>query len=49
MAVAGIRDISVIDTPPRNRLPIHTEILPFDDERIRDAVLREVDRGGRSR
>ena len=46
MAVAGIRDISVIDTPPRNRLPIHTEILPFDDERIRDAVLREVDRGG---
>ncbi|MCK4351081.1 MAG: transcription-repair coupling factor, partial [Candidatus Krumholzibacteria bacterium] len=27
-------------------LPIHTEILPFDDERIRDAVLREVDRGG---
>jgi transcription-repair coupling factor (superfamily II helicase) len=46
MAIAGIRDISVIDTPPRNRLPIHTEILPFDDERIRDAVLREVDRGG---
>jgi len=46
MAVAGIRDISVIDTPPRNRLPIHTEILPFDDERIRDAVMREVDRGG---
>ena len=46
MAVSGVRDISVIDTPPRNRLPIHTEILPFDDERIRDAVLREVDRGG---
>jgi len=46
MAMAGIRDVSVIDTPPRNRLPIHTEILPFDDERIRDAVLREVDRGG---
>ena len=46
MAVSGLRDISVIDTPPRNRLPIHTEILPFDDERIRDAVLREVDRGG---
>ena len=46
MALSGIRDISIIDTPPRNRLPIHTEILPFDDERIRDAVLREVDRGG---
>jgi transcription-repair coupling factor (superfamily II helicase) len=48
MAMSGIRDISVIDTPPRNRLPIHTEILPFDDERIRDAVLREVDRGGQA-
>jgi transcription-repair coupling factor (superfamily II helicase) len=46
MAVSGLRDVSVIDTPPRNRLPIHTEILPFDDERIRDAVLREVARGG---
>jgi transcription-repair coupling factor (superfamily II helicase) len=46
MAISGIRDISVIDTPPRNRLPIHTEILPFDDEHIRDAVMREVDRGG---
>jgi transcription-repair coupling factor (superfamily II helicase) len=46
MAISGLRDISVIDTPPRNRLPIHTEILPFDDEWIRDVVLREVDRGG---
>jgi transcription-repair coupling factor (superfamily II helicase) len=46
MAISGIRDISTIDTPPRNRLPIHTEILPFDDEHIRDAVMREVDRGG---
>ena len=46
MAISGIRDISVIDTPPRNRLPIHTEILPFDDERIREAVMREIGRGG---
>jgi transcription-repair coupling factor (superfamily II helicase) len=46
MAISGIRDLSVIDTPPRNRLPIHTEILAFDDDRIREAVLREVDRGG---
>jgi len=46
MAISGLRDISVIDTPPRNRLPIHTEILPFDDDRIRDAIIREVDRGG---
>ena len=46
MAISGIRDISTIDTPPRNRLPIHTEILPFDDERIREAVMREIGRGG---
>jgi transcription-repair coupling factor (superfamily II helicase) len=46
MAISGIRDFSVIDTPPRNRLPIHTEILPFDDACIRDACMREIDRGG---
>jgi transcription-repair coupling factor (superfamily II helicase) len=46
MAISGIRDISVIDTPPRNRLPIHTEIISFDDERIRESIMREVDRGG---
>ena len=46
MAISGIRDFSVIDTPPRNRLPIHTEILPFDDASIRDACMREIDRGG---
>jgi transcription-repair coupling factor (superfamily II helicase) len=46
MALAGIRDISVIDTPPRNRLPIQTEILPFDDSRIEEAIMREIERGG---
>jgi len=46
MALSGIRDLSVIDTPPRNRLPIHTEIIPFDDDEIRDAIMREIQRGG---
>ncbi len=46
MAVSGIRNISVIDTAPRNRLPIHTEILPFDDEKIRESIMREINRGG---
>ncbi len=46
MAISGIRDISVIDTAPRNRLPIHTEILPFDDEKIKEAIMREIGRGG---
>ncbi|MDZ7372971.1 MAG: transcription-repair coupling factor [candidate division KSB1 bacterium] len=46
MALVGARDLSVINTPPRDRLPIHTEVLPFNKEVIRKAILREVDRGG---
>jgi transcription-repair coupling factor (superfamily II helicase) len=46
LSLAGARDMSVIETPPRDRLPVHTEIVESDDEIITDAVLREVDRGG---
>ncbi len=46
LSLAGARDLSVIETPPRDRLPIHTEILEQDDEVLTEAVLREVDRGG---
>ncbi len=46
LSLAGARDLSVIETPPLDRLPVHTEILEHDDEVIADAVLREVDRGG---
>ncbi|HEY2955649.1 MAG TPA: transcription-repair coupling factor [Candidatus Eisenbacteria bacterium] len=46
LSLAGARDMSVIETPPRDRLPVHTEILEYDEEVIADAVLREVDRGG---
>ena len=46
MSLGGIRDISLIRTPPLDRLPVHTEIVPFDEEIMRDAILREVDRGG---
>jgi len=46
LSLAGARDMSVIETPPRDRLPVHTEIIETDDEVIRDAILREVDRGG---
>jgi transcription-repair coupling factor (superfamily II helicase) len=46
MALMGSRDMSVINTPPQDRLPIHTEILPFDEQRIAAAVLREVERRG---
>ena len=46
MALAGIRDLSVIDTPPEERVPIKTYVLPFDEHLVREAVLRELDRGG---
>ena len=46
LSLAGARDMSVIETPPRDRLPVHTEICESDDDLITDAILREVDRGG---
>jgi transcription-repair coupling factor (superfamily II helicase) len=46
MALAGIRDLSVIDTPPEDRVPIKTYVLPYDEHLIREAILRELDRGG---
>ena len=46
MAMAGIRDMSVIDTPPDDRIPIKTYVLPHDDKLVREAILREIDRGG---
>jgi len=46
MALGGIRDVSLIRTPPLDRLPVHTEIVPFDEEVMRETILRELDRGG---
>ncbi len=46
MSLMGARDMSIINTPPRDRLPIHTEVIPFDEGRIAEAILREIDRGG---
>ena len=46
MSLFGVRDMSQINTPPRDRLPIHTEIMEFDQKFVREAVLREVERGG---
>ena len=47
-SLMGARDLSVIATPPRNRLPVATEILQWSDDVIRDAVLRELHRGGQA-
>ncbi len=46
MALLGIRDMSLITTPPRDRHPIITEVTPFSLDLIRLAILKEVDRGG---
>jgi transcription-repair coupling factor (superfamily II helicase) len=46
MALAGIRDLSVIDTPPEDRVPIKTYVLPYENQLVREAILREIDRGG---
>jgi transcription-repair coupling factor (superfamily II helicase) len=46
MALSGIRDMSVINQPPEGRLPIRTRALMRDDEVAREALLREMDRGG---
>jgi transcription-repair coupling factor (superfamily II helicase) len=46
LSLSGIRDISVIDTAPMDRLSILTHIVPFDDGVIRHAILTELARGG---
>lgn len=46
MALAGVRDISIIETPPQERLPIATYIGPYSADVVRRAILREVRRGG---
>jgi transcription-repair coupling factor (superfamily II helicase) len=46
MSISGIRDLSLIQTPPQNRLAIQTFVVRYDDELIREAVMREFQRGG---
>lgn len=46
MSLVGVRDISVIETPPEERHPIQTYVVEYNDQLIRDSILREVNRGG---
>lgn len=46
MSLVGIRDISLIETPPEDRYPVQTYVIEYDDAMIRDAIIREVHRGG---
>lgn len=45
-SLSGIRDMSLIQTPPRDRLPVVTSVASFDEELAREAIHRELDRGG---
>ena len=46
MALTGIRDMSVMNTPPEARLPVKTFVSEYNEETIREAILREIERGG---
>lgn len=45
-SLLGARDLSIINTPPPNRLPVQTEIIDFNEELIRDSINFELERGG---
>ena len=46
MSLVGVRDISIIETPPEDRYPIQTYVVEYNDQLIKDAILREINRGG---
>jgi transcription-repair coupling factor (superfamily II helicase) len=46
MAMVGLRDMSVIETPPKDRMAIQTVVAPWDEKVIRSAIQHELDRGG---
>ncbi len=48
MSLAGLRDISVIETPPEGRRPVRTYVGPYDEDLIRKAIQREVERKGQA-
>ena len=48
MSLTGVRDISLINTPPYERVPVTTHVGPFSEKLIRQAILRERERGGQS-
>ena len=45
-SLLGARDLSIINTPPPNRLPVYTEVIHFEDDVIADIINRELERGG---
>ena len=48
MSLAGLRDISVIETPPEGRRPVRTYVGPYDEALVKKALSREIERGGQA-
>ena len=48
MSLAGLRDISVIETPPEGRRPVRTYVGPYDEDLVARAIERELERGGQA-
>jgi transcription-repair coupling factor (superfamily II helicase) len=46
MSLVGVRDMSTMETPPEDRLPVRTYVAEYDERVVREAVLRELERGG---
>ena len=46
MSLIGIRDMSVLEEPPMDRVPIQTYVMEYDEETVREAIRRELRRGG---
>jgi transcription-repair coupling factor (superfamily II helicase) len=48
MSMVGIRDMSLLESPPEERYPVQTYVLEYSDALVRDAILREIQRGGQA-
>ena len=46
MSLAGIRDMSVLEEPPNDRMPVQTYVMEYNEEMVREAIVRELSRGG---
>lgn len=46
MSMSGIRDMSVIETPPEARYPVQTFVVEYNDALVREAIMKELARGG---
>lgn len=48
MSLTGAKDMSIISTPPQNRVPVKTEIVEFDEDMIKNAIVHELNRNGQT-